>query len=169
MRSPKRSSLYWPRPHRDGIFVAAASGYASVQMIDITDPATHARAAPVGVGLDGYVIYGNPGVKMVQDGYNTYLLFQTLDENTTLIFDIADPYSAVPLSVIAAGPQPGTSGPHGQWDRAAGCRSRAGLLYQLEPGRGPAWDVTRWLSVSFGRLCPLPCTARRPSPQRISC
>ena len=75
MRSPKRSSLYWPRSHRDGIFVAAASGYASVQMIDITDPATHARAAPVGVGLDGYVIYGAPGVKMVQDGSNTYLLF----------------------------------------------------------------------------------------------
>lgn len=84
----------------DGVFAAAASGYDSVQMIDITDPANPVRAAPAGVGLDGYVIYGTTDVKIVQDGSNTYLLFQTLDENTTPIFDITDPYSAVPLSVI---------------------------------------------------------------------
>ena len=84
----------------DGIFVAAASGYDSVQMIDITDPANPVRAAPTGVGLDGYVIYGTTDVKIIQDGSNTYLLFQTLDENTVPIFDITDPYSAVPLSVI---------------------------------------------------------------------
>lgn len=84
----------------DGIFVAAASGYDSVQMIDITDPANPVRAAPAGVGLDGYVIYGTTDVKIIQDGSNTYLLFQTLDENTVPIFDITDPYSAVPLSVI---------------------------------------------------------------------
>lgn len=83
----------------DGIFVAVANGYDSLQLMDITDPLRPVLAAPIGI-VNGLSIYGATDVEMVKMGANWYVLFQTIDGNITPLLDITDPHAPVGMSPI---------------------------------------------------------------------
>lgn len=77
----------------DGVFVAVANGNDSLQLSDITDPTNPVLSAAAGV-LNGRVMYGITDVDVVTIGDNTYILFQTIDENLTVLLDASDPRDA---------------------------------------------------------------------------
>ena len=83
----------------DGVFVAISNGNNSLQLMDITDPLRPVLASPTGVLYDS-TTYGITDVEIVEAGPNTYVLFQTIDENVTKILDATDPYDPVPLPPI---------------------------------------------------------------------
>ena len=83
----------------DGIFVAVANGYDSLQLMDITDPLRPVLAAPIGIVNDSS-IYGATDVEIVKMGANWYVLFQTIDGNVTPLLDITDPHEPVDMSPI---------------------------------------------------------------------
>lgn len=83
----------------DGIFAVVANGNDSTQITDITDPTNPVIATPAGV-LNGRVMYGTTDVDIVTIGSGTYILFQTLDENLTVLLDATDPYGASSASFI---------------------------------------------------------------------
>ena len=83
----------------DGVFVAVANGNNSLQLMDITDPLRPVLASPTGILYDSST-YGITDVEIVEAGPNTYVLFQTIDENVTKILDATDPYGPVPLPPI---------------------------------------------------------------------
>lgn len=83
----------------DGIFVAVAHGNNSLQLSDITDPTNPVLSTAVGV-LNDRVMYGITDAEVVTIGDNTYILFQTIDENLTVLLDASDPYAATSASFI---------------------------------------------------------------------
>ena len=77
----------------EGIFAAVAHGNDSLQLSDITDPTSPVRSTAAGV-LNDRVMYGVTDTAVVTIGDSTYILFQTLDENLTVLLDASDPYGA---------------------------------------------------------------------------
>ena len=83
----------------DGIFIATSNGNDSMQLTDITDPLRPVAASTPGT-LFGSTTYGVTDVEIVSIGSGTYVLFQTIDENVTMILDATDPYGPVALPPI---------------------------------------------------------------------
>lgn len=77
----------------DGVFVAVGHGNDSLQITDITDPTNPVRSTAAGI-LNDRVMYGITDVDAVTIGDGTYIMFQTLDENLTVLLDATDPYAA---------------------------------------------------------------------------
>ena len=82
-----------------GIFIATSNGNDSMQLTDITDP-LHPVAASTPGTLFGPTTYGVTDVEIVSVGSGTYVLFQTIDENVTMLLDATDPYNPVALPSI---------------------------------------------------------------------
>ena len=83
----------------DGVFVAISNGNDSMQLMDITDPLRPVVASTPGI-LFGSTVYGVTDVEIVSADSGTYVLFQTIDENVTILLDATDPYEPVALSPI---------------------------------------------------------------------